>query len=615
MRAFIPTTLFVILLQGLLSSVADPWTVNPAIKVGIAALVACLVIVLSVSIISKALNAELERGRLAELARQHTEFLFRALFEASPDSVMLIDPHAGNDSWPIMDCNEAACWMNGYRRDELIGQSIDILNLTPGTPAERSEYLDQLRKTGNRKLETFHRRKNGVPFPIEVSTTLIQVGGRELVIGIDRDITERRQAEETLKTTERIYRQAITHAGGVPYQLDYASGIYIFLGEGFESLTGYPPSEMTATVFASRLRQIEAFGEHAGMPHEQYLRLARDGKIDEWREDFLLERKEGSLVWLADHSVQLRDAAGKVTGSLGILMDISGRKQVEAALRKSEAKLRALFASMHDVVLVIDRQGVYREIAPTDPGLLVSAPDELLGKTLHDFFSLGQAQNYLQVIRQVLESGQTAQIEYELPIGNQRMWFQTSISPMTDDTTLWVAHDITRRRHMEQEIRSLSLTDELTGLNNRRGFDLLAGQELKLAHRFKRSLLLLFGDMDNLKTINDTWGHAQGDLALQDMAAILKETFRETDIIARFGGDEFVVLAVDVSIQSAGNLSRRLLADLEQHNRSAGRPWQLSISLGIAGYETESPCTLAELISQADARMYTQKQARQAARD
>jgi diguanylate cyclase (GGDEF)-like protein/PAS domain S-box-containing protein len=611
MRTFLPATVFIVILQGLLSSVADPLNVGPAVKVGIAVFIACLVVIFTVSMIANALSVDFERGRQAELALKQSELMFRALFESSPDSVMLIDPADSNVSWPIIDCNVTCCLMNGYRRDELIGHSVDILNITNGTPAERNAYLINLREAGNFILETFHRHKNGTIFPIEVSTTLIQVGGRELVMGIDRDITARKQAEETLSKTEQIYRQAITHAGGVPYQRDYANEGYIFLGEGFESLTGYSPAEMTGALFATRLRQVEAFDDHADMSHEQYVQLARQGGVDEWREDYQFERKDGTLVWLADHSVQIRDAVGKVTGSLGILIDISERKQTEAARRRSEAKLRALFASMQDVVLVIDRLGLYREIAPTNPGMLVKAPEELLGKTLQDVFRPEQAQSFLDVIRQVLETRQTAQIEYDLLIRGQSMWFQASISPMTEDSTLWVAHDITRRKHMEQEIRSLSLTDELTGLYNRRGFTLLAEQELRLARRFKRGLLLLFGDLDHLKAINDIWGHAQGDLALVEMAAVLKETFREADIPARFGGDEFAVLGVDVALESAATLAKRLQSALERHNQSCGHPWQLSISLGIASYDSAAPCTLSELISKADALMYTQKQTRQ----
>jgi diguanylate cyclase (GGDEF)-like protein/PAS domain S-box-containing protein len=141
---------------------------------------------------NKQLNIELT-------AREKSEALFRSLFELSPDAVVLIDPHDPNVSWPVIDCNAVACLMNGYGRNELIGHSIDTLNVTSGTQVERITYLKQLREAGNLKLETLHRHKNGNIFPIETSTSLITVGERELIIGIDRDISERKRAEAELE--------------------------------------------------------------------------------------------------------------------------------------------------------------------------------------------------------------------------------------------------------------------------------------------------------------------------------------------------------------------------------------------------------------------------------
>jgi len=316
---------------------------------------------------------------------------------------------------------------------------------------------------------------------------------------------------------------------------------------------------------------------------------------------------EGNPVWVLSSKVPLSDGKEKIVGLVGIGHDITERKQAEDALHQSEAELRALFASMHDAVLVIDRAGVYRKIAPTSPELLIIPPQELLGKNVRNFFPFEQAEAFIRVMQQVLDTKQTAQIEYDVIIGERTLQFETTISPMTDDSTLWVAHDITKRKSMEEEIRNLSLTDELTGLYNRRGFTLLAEQELKLACRVKRNMLLLFCDVDGLKTINDSHGHAQGDLALKDISTILKKTFRETDIIARLGGDEFAVLDVDASMENAELLATRLHAVLEAHNRQAHQPYKLSFSVGIAHFDPETPCPVEDLIAQADALMYAQK--------
>ena len=135
----------------------------------------------------------------AEAGLQRSEALFRTLFELSPDAIVLIDPHDSNTSWPIVDCNAAACRMNGYTREEMIGHPIDMVNLAPDAPPERTSYMDHLREGGVYKLITQHRRKDGTVFSVDVSTTLFTIGGRELVLGIDHDITERNWRAEEIK--------------------------------------------------------------------------------------------------------------------------------------------------------------------------------------------------------------------------------------------------------------------------------------------------------------------------------------------------------------------------------------------------------------------------------
>jgi PAS domain S-box-containing protein len=151
--------------------------------------------------------------------------------------------------------------------------------------------------------------------------------------------------------------------------------------------------------------------------------------------------------------------------------EISERMQVEKALTASETELRALFASMQDVVLVIDRNGVYREIAPTNPDLLVKPPHELLGNKLQDVFPLEKAHSFLKMMLQVLVTKQTAHVEYDLMIGDRMVWFETSISYLTEDSTLWVAHDITERKFSERQVRQrnddLSLMNAINAAVNR----------------------------------------------------------------------------------------------------------------------------------------------------
>jgi diguanylate cyclase (GGDEF)-like protein/PAS domain S-box-containing protein len=126
------------------------------------------------------------------------------------------------------------------------------------------------------------------------------------------------------------------------------------------------------------------------------------------------------------------------------------RKQAVKALETSEAELRALFAAMTEVVIVYDREGRYREIAPTDPGLLIQSPNQLIGKSIYDFFPKNDADRLFQNIQTVLNMGLKMETEYSLRIGEYDRWFACTISPLQADTVLWVAHDITNRIQAEK---------------------------------------------------------------------------------------------------------------------------------------------------------------------
>lgn len=171
-----------------------------------------------------------------------------------------------------------------------------------------------------------------------------------------------------------------------------------------------------------------------------------------------------------------------------------------------------------------------------------------------------------------------------------------------------VVRDITERKKMENRLEEAAITDDLTGLLNRRGFYTLADQQCRLADRTKRGLSLLFVDLDKMKQINDEHGHEAGDLALKETADILKKTFRESDIIARMGGDEFAVLITEPSRPGIEYvIMNHLKNNLAKHNEEGNRKYKLSLSIGIANYNPDRPCTVSDLLTRADALMYEDK--------
>ncbi len=163
------------------------------------------------------------------------------------------------------------------------------------------------------------------------------------------------------------------------------------------------------------------------------------------------------------------------------------------------------------------------------------------------------------------------------------------------------------RNRLQQQLKSLSLTDDLTGLHNRRGFLTFAEQHLKVVVRSKRALSLLFIDVDGMKRINDGFGHAVGDIVLQETARIMRAVFRESDIVARIGGDEFAVIALDTNLKEADLLCQRLKSEAGQLSLSEANHEALSLSVGVAHYDPESPCSAVELLERADDAMYCDK--------
>ena len=163
----------------------------------------------------------------------------------------------------------------------------------------------------------------------------------------------------------------------------------------------------------------------------------------------------------------------------------------------------------------------------------------------------------------------------------------------------------------KEKLRSLSLQDELTGLLNRRGFVALAEQQFKLAKRLNKKVVLHSGDMDNLKWINDTLGHKEGDAAIIEVARILRETFRQSDIIARIGGDEFVMLQLEEIDGDPDIVITRLQSTIDLFNSKGNSGYRILMSLGTISGGPERQSSLAELLDKADKAMYEQKRRRQ----
>lgn len=395
-------------------------------------------------------------------------------------------------------------------------------------------------------------------------------------------------------------------------------------------------------------------------------------------ESFLIEeyemiRKDRKRIWVMDYShANLSDDGDQILFISGVLIDITDRKNIERELRRSglvlegvsfaaeqllkDSKLEANIPEMLDsisfaigasrgYVCCLDKEFdgftlqkdciFWKDILQTEelpdpsadllPLYGTQGADwysrlqigETISGTIDDFSEAeaGILKNSniqsLLIVPVFLEGKIWGLMGFE-DCFKKRKWEAAELFAMRTAANILGA--ALERNQMMNRLRKMSVTDEMTGLTNRRGFMVLASQQIKMALRKKNKLVFIFIDMDGLKWINDNLGHKDGDLAICDMSEALQVTFRDSDIVARIGGDEFVGIAVD-SVEEGGQTIRdRLKQVMKEFNLKNARKYVLSASVGVTIFSPDEPCTLDELLTKADDLMYEEKKNRKAKR-
>jgi diguanylate cyclase (GGDEF)-like protein len=275
--------------------------------------------------------------------------------------------------------------------------------------------------------------------------------------------------------------------------------------------------------------------------------------------------------------------------------------EVQSLIIQAKKELEEIFDTVHDAITIHDKD--FNIIRAN------KAAEKLLELPFHEYHGADSPPENCQSCH-ILKTGVPMTTVFFEPKLNKYLEVRAIPRFDKDNQIAGVVHvvrDITKQKQMEEELVALSLTDELTGLYNRRGYVTLATQSLKMLKRENKSVFMLYADLDNLKWINDKLGHKEGDFALITAANILKENYRDSDIISRIGGDEFVVFPVGSSSDTIEAISSRLRVALDKYNKQSNRSYKLSMSMGISCYDPEHPCTIDELLDKADKLMYEEK--------
>jgi diguanylate cyclase (GGDEF)-like protein/PAS domain S-box-containing protein len=296
------------------------------------------------------------------------------------------------------------------------------------------------------------------------------------------------------------------------------------------------------------------------------------------------------------------------------VIDLTPQRRETETIRASEERHRFLTEYSTDMISVASWEGRILYSSPACLVLLGYEQAELVGSTLYDFVHEADRHAVRRTHLIVLEKLGSALTTYRVRRKDGRyIWFESAIRevPRTGRDVprelVIVSRDITERKLQEERLKDLAILDELTGLYNRRGFMALANQHLKQAKRTKRRALVIFADLNGLKRINDTHGHADGDRALIAAADVFNRTFRDSDVVARVGGDEFAILAIEADANHLENIRSRLQRALDVANRGNLHPFELSVSIGVVSFDPDQHNTVEELMDLADREMYAHK--------
>ena len=296
--------------------------------------------------------------------------------------------------------------------------------------------------------------------------------------------------------------------------------------------------------------------------------------------------------------------------------EVNERKQAEEALRESEERYRLIVEYANEIIFQTNVDGYFTFINPTVIKLTGFSKDELIGKHYRELIRDGYRDDVEKFYRQQFVN-KIPNTYYEFPIltkDGKEIWIGQNVQILMHGEKIVgfqaISRDMTARVKKEEQLRSMVFTDALTHLYNRRGFLNLAEHLLKSAERLHSHLLLAYIDVDNIKFINDTFGHEHGDAVLINTAHILRNTFRKSDIICRIGGDEFAVLASNFDESYPQNIINRLQHYVDVQNSESSKHYKLSMSIGFALYDPAAPCSLEILMARADQSMYEQKKAR-----
>ncbi|MFH2133731.1 MAG: PAS domain S-box protein, partial [Pseudomonadota bacterium] len=575
-----------------------PWWTSAKTLLAVAGSSLLLIIALSIAYYRRQMQIAEQRS---EVERQ--QGINAKVFETSSDAIVITDADSR-----IISCNPSFTRITGYSKLDALGQNpVDLLSSQHQDAAFYAQMWTEVLGKGFWHGEVVNRHKDGSLYDLSLSVAVSRNrnGEPEHFIAVGNDITERKRAEQALKH-ESEKNRALLHNGSDGIHILDEHGNIMEASEAFCSMLGYTRDE----VIGMNVSQWDASMDSAEIRMALRRQFEHKGR-SEFESSH--RRKDGSVFDVEISGVPLLLDGKPVLFNSS--RDISARKQAEAELH-----IAATAFETQDGIMVTDAEGnilrvnkAFSEITGYDPEQVIGQNPRVLKSGRHDavFYSAmwHSINTYGSWSGEIWNRRKSGDIYPE----------RLTITALKDEHGKLVNYvasvaDITLHKAAENEIRSLAFYDPLTGLPNRRLMLDRLQQALSSCGRSKKFGAVLFLDLDNFKSLNDTLGHDKGDLLLQEVARRLELCIRKGDTVARLGGDEFVVMLEDLSphaLEAASQtegVGENILEMLNKPYQLGRHEYHNSPSIGATLF-SEGRDNIDELIKQADIAMYQAKKA------
>ncbi|HEY0929996.1 MAG TPA: PAS domain S-box protein [Gemmatimonas sp.] len=542
-----------------------------------------------------------------QIALGRNEERYRAIFTTMAEGLVLRDDRGQLQAW-----NPSAARIAGVPESEfaqVVGaQSVFELLDDQGLPLAEELYpFNEVLRTGKPQLDRVVsvRRRDGAIRWLRFNLRLVQseqfdLDGRRGVVGSFVDITEERATAERLRSFSVVLEQT-----DQPIAMTDAQLRLTWVNRAWTEATGYSLDEAIGKRPGELLH-----GTHTAADTVERMRAAaRQG--EPFSGEVLNYRRDGTPFWMEVHTTPLRDERGVIESWISVERDITSRKTEE----RERQQLAAALAVTTDGIGIVSVGGGLEFVNHAYARVHRDRPRNLIGRPWTSRFPSEEA---LRIERDIIPlvtrlgawSGEVIGMRANGDIFPQEL----SITLLPTGGLVCVMRDATDRKSAEEMLRTQAMNDELTGLFNRRGFFAMANSRLEDARRRKAPALMLYGDADYFKQVNDTYGHEVGDRVLQTIASVLRSCFRSSDIVARLGGDEYVALLLDTPADTIDTLREKIEVALHEVNALGVCPCPIGMSFGYAAFDPDQATTLDELLRSADETLYEVKRTRRAAR-